>query len=405
MPYYLVVTPFFPSGSNWRGPFVYDQVRAIQRLRPQYKVVVFKPSKTNGIFQKHFNGISTVTFPIRENPSYLFNGFFNDYNSRLFLMAINTAGINPSDVVAVHCHSAVFGVCGLSLKKINPNVTTILQHHDRDPYKILNGKLASWVPNLRYRAKKSINIFNEVDCHIVISDIVKDNLLSFPSPGNEEHYAPYISQCQKASRLDLPKVNIKRVEKLYNGVNLDIFHPLHHDEAGDSCFTIGYIANFIGLKRHIDLIKAVEILAGKTLPIKLKLIGSGPEKNNCLDYVQTHGLSSYVEFIDEMHHENLCAFYNSLDLFVFPSAYDGFGCVATEAAACGVPFISAEGNGCCEYIAPEEKSRWTYNVGDVDSLAGKIESVFRDKTNKQQQLQYPLDINILTADFLNRIGL
>lgn len=403
--YYLVVTPFFPSGTSWRGPYVYDQVRAIQKLRPQYKVVVFLPSKDKGISQEKFNGIDIVKFHTRETPSYLFYGFFNGYNGHQFVKAVTKIGINPADVVAVHCHTSVFGAYGLALKQLNNNIQVLLQHHDRDPYKILHGKLSHWTPNLRYRAKKSIWIFNGIDCHVVISDMVKDNLLSFPSPGTEEHYAPYLSQCQKASRLDLPKVNIKRVEKLYNGVDTDIFHPSCHDVKGNGSLVIGYIANFIGLKRHIDLIKAVEILAGKTLPIKLKLIGSGPEKNNCLDYVQTHGLSSYVEFIDEMHHENLCAFYNSLDLFVFPSAYDGFGCVATEAAACGVPFISAEGNGCCEYIAPEEKSRWTYNVGDVDSLAGKIESVFRDKTNKQQQLQYPLDINILTADFLNRIGL
>lgn len=38
--YYLCVTPFFPSPGNWRGAYVLDQVKALQR-NLDYDVRVF----------------------------------------------------------------------------------------------------------------------------------------------------------------------------------------------------------------------------------------------------------------------------------------------------------------------------------------------------------------------------
>lgn len=408
MKYYLVVTPFFPSKTNWRGPFVYDQVCAIRKARPNYKVVVFIPHRQKSVTTEEFDGIEVIHFPAKETPSYLFYGFYNNYNSRQFIKAIAETDINPAQIVAVHCHSSVFGAYGLALKKLNPEIQVLLQHHDRDPYKILNGRLADWTPNLRYRARKSIEVFNEVDCHIAISEIVKDNLLSFPSVGAGEQYPPYVKQCKKASLLRLPDIRLKQVVKLYNGVDTKIFRPATSQKTSsdtNNSFSIGYIANFINLKRHIDLIQAVESLVGKSYDIKLKLVGSGPLKAACQEYVKSHNLEHHVEFITEMRHENLCGFYNSIDLFVFPSAYDGFGCVALEAAASGVPFISASSNGCCDYIDKSQKNSWTYQAGDVAALSEKITAVIDSKAPSKQILRYPLDINTLVADFLSEVGL
>ena len=47
--YYLCVTPFFPTPGNWRGAYVLDQVKAIERCS-DYRVLVFVPC---GLFEKH----------------------------------------------------------------------------------------------------------------------------------------------------------------------------------------------------------------------------------------------------------------------------------------------------------------------------------------------------------------
>ena len=45
--YYICITPFFPLENNWRGAYIFDQVKAIQR-NSDYNVVVFKPSNKDG---------------------------------------------------------------------------------------------------------------------------------------------------------------------------------------------------------------------------------------------------------------------------------------------------------------------------------------------------------------------
>lgn len=42
-PIYLVITELFPTSDSFRGPYVYDQVRAIEK-DGRYEVVVLRPT-------------------------------------------------------------------------------------------------------------------------------------------------------------------------------------------------------------------------------------------------------------------------------------------------------------------------------------------------------------------------
>lgn len=391
-----MVTPFFPSEGNFRGSFIYDQARSLQRHGKE--VLVFMA----GVFEPYeFEGIKVRPFRHKELPSYLFNGFYNSVNGSNFIRALLAAGIRPEDVSVVHCHTSTFGACGLALKRLNPNVKFLLQHHDKDPYMIRNGKLAGWYPNRWYRAYKSIKLFNEVDCHVCISDAVADNLLAFPNAGRHEAYPAYLKRLKKLCCL--PRVGIKRWVKLYNGVDTTKFYKIC-DMAKSSKFVIGCVANFVELKHQLDLIKAVEQLVGGGLAegIGLRLVGSGPTKIMCEEYVNTHNLAKYVSFEKEVGHAALNEFYNSLDLFVLPSVFEGFGCVCTEAAAAGVPYIICKHQGAAEYIAPEQQDLWTYEPGDVRALSGLI--LRRRQEAKPQKLIHPVNIDTLIGAFLKDIG-
>lgn len=52
MKYYIVITPFFPTEESFRGSYIFDQVRAIEKTG-RYKVVVFK-SADNKIKKKSY---------------------------------------------------------------------------------------------------------------------------------------------------------------------------------------------------------------------------------------------------------------------------------------------------------------------------------------------------------------
>lgn len=396
--YYICITPFFPSASNWRGAYIFDQVKAIQR-NSDYKVVVFRPSKEDE--QYDLEGVRIYSFKSKETPSYIFNGLFNSYNSSKFISRLNDVGIDIQNIKYVHCHSGMNGAYGIALKNMNPHIKVLLQHHNLDVFTIMNGKFAGWKLNARYRASKSIDVFNKVDLHICISEPVKDNLLSFPNARKEEIYKPYIKRMKQM--VGLPSICPKDIYVLNNGVDTRLFYPLSKKSKflfkTSQLFRIGCIANFQNLKDHITLIKSFEVLVKSGLDnFKLSLLGTGTTRSSCEHYINKHNLSGYVEWPNEVSHNKLPDYYRSLDLFVMPSIFEGFGCVYTEAAACGVPFIGVLNQGASECISDEDKQKWLITPRDYENLARLIKDYYLYRY--KQKLSKELDIDVLIRQFL-----
>ena len=82
----------------------------------------------------------------------------------------------------------------------------------------------------------------------------------------------------------------------------------------------------------MTLLKAIYLIVTNGFQkIKVIFIGTGPTLDDCVNYVKRKQMETYVEFRNEVKHEELPKFYNSLDLFVLPSYYEAFGCVYAEA--------------------------------------------------------------------------
>lgn len=395
MKIYLCVTAFFPSPDSWRGAYVYDQVKAIER-NSDYKVLVFRP----GAEDYEFNGIHVYGFMSVVMPSYIFNGFTNSYNDKQFIKRIHGLGLDVNQIAIVHCHSCMNGSYGLALKKINSNIKVLLQHHNIDTFLVMNGKFADWKLNNHYRAHKAIEIFNKVDVHVCISEPVKESLLAFPKARPAETYVPYLKRMRQLA--DLPSVKPKKIIVLNNGVDTKVFNKGESKKTVEGIYKIGCIANFQTLKDHLTLIKAIEKLINKGYKkLILSLLGTGPTKQECMDYVNAHGLNNYVEWPTEVYHEDLPKYYRSLDLFVLPSVFEGFGCVYTEAYACGVPFMGVKGQGAEEVIMLNERDNWLIKPHDTDNLANLIERQFINKN--KQHLCKSISIDDLVRDFLKEI--
>lgn len=397
-PLYICVTPFFPSSSHWQGAYVLDQVKAIQR-NSNYEVVVFKPTTLrNEVKSYEVDGITVHLFPTIQTPSYIFNGIFNVFNGKSFVKAVKESGIELERVRFVHAHTGPFAVYGLALKKIAPHIKVFVQHHDLDPYTIRNGKLAHWKPNAVYRAKNSQNLINAVDLNICISTPCKDNLIAFPEARKAEIYKSYIDALKPVATM--PKSHPKNIYVLYNGVDVSLFKANDNDD--DHLFRIGCIANFQELKDHKTLVEAFRILIDKGYAnMRLSLLGSGETRPDIEDYLRSNGLYDLVEWPSEVSHDKLPEYYRSLDLFVLPSIFEGFGCVCTEAHACGVPFICCENQGAAECVAAEEHNKWLVEPKNPGQLAELIERYYIERD--EQTLCKDYDINILIKEFINNI--
>lgn len=399
---YIEITPFFPTPDSFRGPFIYDQVKAIIDTDRFDKVVVFRPCNVNNVVKDYvYEGIEVHYFPVKILPANFFVSLFDKWNIKSFLTKLNEVGIDIQSIKVAHSHVSRNGIYANALKEINNKIITILQHHDLDPYNIIISKKSDYKINLRFNSKKNIALFNKIDLHVGVSKNVIDNLKYFPSHINNIIYKPYIKALSKVQCIKSPI--LKKTYVLYNGVNTDIFYKKNIN-INDS-FTIGCIANFLDWKSQITLIKAIDniIQSNGKEKIKTIFIGTGPYLSDCVKYVHEHNLNDYILFKKEVKHEELVDFYNSIDLFVLPSIFEGFGCVFTEAFACGVPFMTCYGQPISELLPKEDWDKWLIRPTDYIDLANKI--LLYKENRYKQRLNQPYNIKILIDNFLKELNL
>jgi glycosyltransferase involved in cell wall biosynthesis len=108
----------------------------------------------------------------------------------------------------------------------------------------------------------------------------------------------------------------------------------------------------VELRKNIPfLIKSFYKLLNKGLKLKLVLIGSqGYGFNEILNIIKKLGISNDILLLGYVPFADLIKFYNSADLFVFPSLYEGFGLPPLEAMACSCPVITSNTSSLPEVV-------------------------------------------------------
>lgn len=132
---------------------------------------------------------------------------------------------------------------------------------------------------------------------------------------------------------------------LNNAIDLDKFkydekvRKRKRKELGikDDTLVIGHIGRFVAQKNHAFLIDIFNELHKKNKKTVLLLIGQGPLMNEIKEKVEDLNLTKNVIFLGQRDDVN--ELYQALDLFLFPSLYEGLGMVLIEAQASGLPCI------------------------------------------------------------------
>jgi glycosyltransferase involved in cell wall biosynthesis len=131
-----------------------------------------------------------------------------------------------------------------------------------------------------------------------------------------------------------------RVIVASNGVSLtSIAGDLPHELPSDLLFVGRLLPN-----KNVDmLVRAAGIMKREKANLKVLIIGEGPEKESLKTLVHTLGLSdnvTFVGFLDD--NSKVYGMMKTSKVFVFPSTREGFGIVALEANACGLPVITID---------------------------------------------------------------
>lgn len=93
--------------------------------------------------------------------------------------------------------------------------------------------------------------------------------------------------------------------------------------------------------------------------------------------VWKYGLKRFVEYIPRLSTDELLRLYNSAQIVVSPSLYEGFGLPAAEAMACGTAVIATTAGAFPEFI-DDGRTGLLVPPGDPDALAAAIKSLLLD---------------------------
>ena len=110
------------------------------------------------------------------------------------------------------------------------------------------------------------------------------------------------------------------------------------------------VGRLVPEKGHRILLEAVRILRERGVPIRLTLIGAGPDMPALQEFVTQSGLGDAVTFTSALSHQQTLAQLRRADLFALASFAEGIPVALMEAMSLGLPCVSTSIAGIPELI-------------------------------------------------------
>lgn len=255
----------------------------------------------------------------------------------------------------VHFHGTLPGVIGGMLRRFVPTPPVFLytQHprhsHDAPWLRLLGGR----------------TFFRFLDHIICVSNAVHDDLLSIAG--------------QALS---------KKVSVIYNGIDLQPFSsPSSPAERARLRRSIGLapgdvVIGSVGLlwppKGYPDLLQAFKTLSQRLdTPLKLVLVGDGPQRPELEELSQTLGIHRNVLFLG--WRPDVPSLLQTFDIYVQPSHTEGLPMALLEASASALPIVATAVGGVPELLS-DGYNALLVQPGDTTAMAKALECLI---TNPQ----------------------
>jgi N-acetyl-alpha-D-glucosaminyl L-malate synthase BshA len=134
-----------------------------------------------------------------------------------------------------------------------------------------------------------------------------------------------------------------------------------------------HLSNFRPVKRVKDTIEITRLVK-EVMPVKLVLLGDGPERAQAELLVKKYKLENDVFFLGKQ--EDVYCMLNIGDIFLMPSDSESFGLAALEAMSCGLPCVTSNAGGLPE-LNVHGVTGFTAPVGDVKTMSEYVLELIR----------------------------
>lgn len=170
--------------------------------------------------------------------------------------------------------------------------------------------------------------------------------------------------------------DIDDVHIIRNAIDVDKFKfspviraRIRHDLNVQNALVVGNIGRMMTQKNHKFVVEVFKLINEVMPDSKLLLIGNGPLKNEINMKVEQLGLKEQVIFTGSV--DNVNEYIQAMDVFLFPSLYEGLGMVLIEAQSAGLDCFASEYNvpseanvtGLVQYIPLENNAEvWAKKI-------------------------------------------
>ena len=173
------------------------------------------------------------------------------------------------------------------------------------------------------------------------------------------------------------RVAREKLHVLYNGVDLDHFHPRHRaalrEDARQAlgCAAQDLLFAFVGSGfERKGLACAIDALAQcRDERLRLAVAGNDRHASRFAERAAAAGIADRVRLLGGL--DDVRPLYAAADCFILPSLYDPFPNAALEALAMGVPGIVSRQCGVAELLRPGENG-WICEPHDAAGLAALL---------------------------------
>lgn len=144
---------------------------------------------------------------------------------------------------------------------------------------------------------------------------------------------------------------------------------------------IGSVGRLRWEKGQETLIEAMATVIGTTPEAVLLVIGDGPDREMLRRKTENLGLNRNILFLGQKEPEEIYRLYGIMDIVVVPSVFEGFGIVAGEAMAAGLPVIASNVGGLRE-VVEDGVTGCLIRPGDPGELADALRILIGDEKRR-----------------------
>lgn len=198
-------------------------------------------------------------------------------------------------------------------------------------------------------ARMMRTLYKQADAVVAVSQGVAKNISTITGLFEE-----------KISVIHNPVISHEFLKKYQTSV------PIAKDSTEKMIVSVG---RFSPEKDYLTLLKAFKQVT-EHLPVRLVLVGDGPERHILERYINENNLDTHVDLPG--FQTNPIPYLLSADVFVLSSVTEGLPTVLIESLYCGTPIVSTDCPSGPDEILEGGRYGVLVNVGDSDEMANEI---------------------------------